>query len=177
MRRILFLFLQGFRRKFLVHRTKDVLLEQPKGTHHCYKQGVLPRLTKSLGFSGKPLGLLKPSIDGIGLPPVYHSCDLHFIEMYCEMLCIVVISCMIGASFVGGMLDIVWEHGENVGTGFKCKYYRETKNGGCCTRLKEHLANSGKIVKKCISVHPDIKTYFQRDLDKTKNKKREMFRQ
>jgi hypothetical protein len=102
---------------------------------------------------------------------------LHFIEMYCEMLCIVVISCMIGASFVGGMLDIVWEHGENVGTGFKCKYYRETKNGGCCTRLKEHLANSGKIVKKCISVHPDIKTYFQRDLDKTKNKKREMFRQ
>jgi hypothetical protein len=104
MRRILFLFLQGFRRKFLVHRTKDVLLEQPKGTHHCYKQGVLPRLTKSLGFSGKPLGLLKPSIDGIGLPPVYHSCDLHFIEMYCEMLCIVVISCMIGAA----LLEVCW---------------------------------------------------------------------
>jgi hypothetical protein len=32
-------------------------------------------------------------------------------------------------------------------------------------------------VKKCLSVNPNIKTYFQCDLDKTKNKKRNRFRQ
>jgi hypothetical protein len=39
------------------------------------------------------------------------------------------------------MLDLVWEHGEKVGTCFKCKYFRETKSGGGGTRLKEHIAH------------------------------------
>jgi hypothetical protein len=85
------------------------------------------------------------------------------------------------ATFVGDMSDEdrdrerdrdrVWLHGEKVGTGFKCKYCRETKSGGGGTRLKEHLAHRGKNVKKCPSVPPDIKAYFQLDIDKTKEKK------
>lgn len=43
--------------------------------------------------------------------------------------------------------------------------------------MKEHFAHRGKNVKKCLSVNPNIKTYFQCDLDKTKNKKRNRFRQ
>jgi len=67
--------------------------------------------------------------------------------------------------------DRVWLHGEKVGAGFKCKYCRETKSGGGGTRLKEHLAHRGKNVKKCPSVPPDIKAYFQLDIDKTKEKR------
>ncbi|PWZ24850.1 hypothetical protein Zm00014a_031037 [Zea mays] len=73
--------------------------------------------------------------------------------------------------------DRVWLHGEKVGAGFKCKYCRETKSGGGGTRLKEHLAHRGKNVKKCPSVPPDIKAYFQLDIDKTKEKKSSRFRQ
>ena len=73
--------------------------------------------------------------------------------------------------------DRVWLHGEKVGAGFKCKYCRETKSGGGGTRLKEHLAHRGKNVKKCPSVPPDIKAYFQLDIDKTKEKKSPRFRQ
>ncbi|PWZ44710.1 hypothetical protein Zm00014a_021525 [Zea mays] len=68
--------------------------------------------------------------------------------------------------------DRVWLHGEKVGAGFKCKYCRETKSGGGGTRLKEHLAHRGKNVKKCPYVPPDIKAYFQLDIDKTKEKRR-----
>jgi hypothetical protein len=73
--------------------------------------------------------------------------------------------------------DRVWLHGEKVGACFKCKYCRETKSGGGGTRLKEHLAHRGKNVKKCPSVPPDIKAYFQLDIDKTKEKKSSRFRQ
>ena len=73
--------------------------------------------------------------------------------------------------------DRVWLHGEKVGAGFKCKYCRETKSGGGGTRLKEHLTHRGKNVKKCLSVPPDIKTYFQLDIDKTEEKKSSRFRQ
>ncbi|AQK95809.1 hypothetical protein ZEAMMB73_Zm00001d011127 [Zea mays] len=72
--------------------------------------------------------------------------------------------------------DRVWLHGEKVGAGFKYKYCRETKSGGGGTRLKEHLAHRGKNVKKCPSVPPDIKAYFQLDIDKTKEKKSSRFR-
>jgi hypothetical protein len=43
--------------------------------------------------------------------------------------------------------------------------------------LKEHLAHRGKNVKKCRSVPPDIKAYFQLDIDKTKENKSSRFRQ
>jgi hypothetical protein len=68
-------------------------------------------------------------------------------------------------------------HGEKVGTDFKCKYCREKKSRGGGTRLKEHLAHRGKNVKKCPSVPPDIKAYFQLDIDKANEKKSSRFRQ
>ena len=43
--------------------------------------------------------------------------------------------------------------------------------------MKEHLTHRGKNVKKCPSVPPDIKAYFQLDIDKTKEKKSSRFRQ
>jgi hypothetical protein len=73
--------------------------------------------------------------------------------------------------------DRVWLHREKVGAGFKCKYCRETKSGGGGTQLKEHLTHRGKNVKKCFSIPPDIKAYFQLDIDKIKEKKSSRFRQ
>jgi hypothetical protein len=73
--------------------------------------------------------------------------------------------------------DRVSLHGEKVGAGFKCKYYRETKSGGGGTRLKEHLTHRGNNVKKCPSVPIDIKAYFRFDINKTKEKKSSRFRQ
>jgi hypothetical protein len=50
--------------------------------------------------------------------------------------------------FIWDMLDLVWEHGEKVGTYFKCKYFRETKNAEGGTRLKEHITHrqNGRIL-------------------------------
>jgi hypothetical protein len=73
--------------------------------------------------------------------------------------------------------DRVWMHGEKVGATFKCKYCRETKSGGGDTWLKEHFVHRGKNAKKCPFIPPDIKTYFQLDIDKTKEKKSSRFRQ
>jgi hypothetical protein len=42
--------------------------------------------------------------------------------------------------------DIVWEHGEKVGTGFKCRYCRETKSREGGTRLKKHLAHRSACI-------------------------------
>jgi hypothetical protein len=48
---------------------------------------------------------------------------------------------------MGDNKDLVWEHGEKIGIGFKCKYCRIQKDGGEATRLKEHLAHRGKILR------------------------------
>lgn len=61
-------------------------------------------------------------------------------------------------------------HGEKVVASFKLKYCTETKSGGGGTRLEEHLAHKGKNVKRCLSISPDIKTYFQLNINKTKEK-------
>jgi hypothetical protein len=92
-------------------------------------------------------------------------------------------TCIIFTTNVGDMSDEdrdrdrVWLHGEKVSACFKCKYCRETNSGGVGTRLKEHLVHRGKNVKKCSSIRLDIKTYFQLDIDKIKEKKRTRFRQ
>jgi hypothetical protein len=78
---------------------------------------------------------------------------------------------------VGDMSDLVWQHREKVVKGFKCKYCRETKSGRGGTWLKEHLIHRGKNVKKCPYVPLDIKAYFQLDIDKTKEKKRDRSKQ
>jgi hypothetical protein len=73
--------------------------------------------------------------------------------------------------------DLVWEYGEKVGIGFKCKYCRIQKGGGGATQLKKHLAHMGKNVTYCPNVPKEVKEYFGLDIDKTKNKKKERDRQ
>jgi hypothetical protein len=73
------------------------------------------------------------------------------------------------------MSDVVWEHGEKI-ISFRCKYYHEVKSGGDATRLKEHLAHQGKDVKNCPFVPPEINTFLDGELDKTKGKKRQRIR-
>jgi hypothetical protein len=74
--------------------------------------------------------------------------------------------------------DEVWEHGENIYCGFVCKYCKCLKKGGGATRFKQHLVGRGNNVKHCSYVPPNVRDYFQRDLDqtvdrkKTKNKER-----
>jgi hypothetical protein len=65
--------------------------------------------------------------------------------------------------------DVVWEHGEKLYPGWRCKYCNTTKGGGGATRLKQHLANRGSEVIHCRHVPPDVREYFQRDLDRAKN--------
>jgi hypothetical protein len=74
---------------------------------------------------------------------------------------------------MGDNKDLVWEHGEKIGIGFKCKYCRIQKGGGGATRLKEHLAHRGKNIMYCPSVPKEVKEYFGLDIDKTRNKKKE----
>jgi hypothetical protein len=79
-------------------------------------------------------------------------------------------TCIIFATSVGDMSDgdrdkdrerdRVWQHGETISVGFKCKYCRETKSRGGGSRLKEHLAHRGKNVNKCPSIPPDINAYL-----------------
>jgi len=63
---------------------------------------------------------------------------------------------------MAGRADPVWEHGEKIGSGWKCKYCREPKAGGGATRLKEHLAHRGNDVKDCPSVPKEVKAFFAR---------------
>jgi hypothetical protein len=55
---------------------------------------------------------------------------------------------------------------------------RSQEWGQCCTfNLKEHMAHRGTNEKNCPSVPPNVKTYFQCDLNNTKEKKKEMIQQ
>lgn len=42
--------------------------------------------------------------------------------------------------------------------------------------MKKHLTCRGKNVNKCASVSSNVKTYFQHDLNKIKDTKRDKFR-
>ena len=64
--------------------------------------------------------------------------------------------------------DVVWEHGEKLTPGWRCNYCHTQKGGGGATRFKQHLANRGAEVVHCRRVPPNVKEYFQRDLDRAK---------
>ena len=49
----------------------------------------------------------------------------------------------------------------------------EQRNGGGATRLKEHLAQHGKDAKDCPSVPHEVKTFFNRELDRIRGKRME----
>jgi len=73
--------------------------------------------------------------------------------------------------------DLVWEHGDKVGIGFKCQYCRIEKGGGGATRLKEHLAHRGKNVRYCPNVPKEVKEFFGLELDRNKQKRKARERQ
>ena len=47
------------------------------------------------------------------------------------------------------MPDVVWEHGQKVGGGFKCKYCREEKGGGGATRSRHFKSETGRYIYEC----------------------------
>jgi hypothetical protein len=51
----------------------------------------------------------------------------------------------------GRAKDVVWEHGENLYPGFRCKYCN-TQKGGRSTQLKQDLAERGTEVVHCRNV-------------------------
>jgi hypothetical protein len=65
-----------------------------------------------------------------------------------------------------GVRDQVWEHGENLFPGFKCKYYMKEFSGGGVTRLKEHLAEENENIARCTKCPPDIQNYLLRELER-----------
>ena len=52
--------------------------------------------------------------------------------------------------------------------GWRCNYCRTQKGGGGATRLKQHLAGRGAEVVHCRNVPPDVREFFQRDIDRAK---------
>jgi hypothetical protein len=64
--------------------------------------------------------------------------------------------------------DVVWEHGENLYPGWRCKYCHTSKGGGGATRLKQHLAARGAEVVHCKNVPKEVREYFQREIERTK---------
>ena len=64
--------------------------------------------------------------------------------------------------------DAVWEHGEKLYPGWRCNYCRTQKGGGGATRLKQHLAGRRAEVVHCRNVPPDVREFFQRELDRAK---------
>ena len=64
--------------------------------------------------------------------------------------------------------DVVWEHGENLYPRWRCNYCRTQKGGGGATRFKQHLAGRGAEMVYCRNVPPDVREFFQRDIERAK---------
>ena len=61
--------------------------------------------------------------------------------------------------------DVVWEHGENLYPGWRCDYCRTQKGEGGATRFKQHLAGRGAKVVHCRNVPPNVREFFQRNIE------------
>jgi hypothetical protein len=68
--------------------------------------------------------------------------------------------------------DVVWEHGENLFLGFKCKYCVKGFHDGGATRLKEHLAGKSENIARCTKCPPDIWEYLLRELQRVQERKK-----
>ena len=73
--------------------------------------------------------------------------------------------------------DSVWEHGDNVYLGFRCKYCKAVKRGGGAIRFKQHLAHHGSSVLGCPHVPTDVRDYFRRELDRTAERRKDRAKQ
>jgi hypothetical protein len=70
----------------------------------------------------------------------------------------------------------VWEHRENLFSGFKCKYCVKEFCGGGATRLKEHLAGKSGNVARCTKYPPDIQNYFLREMQRVREQKKAIYK-
>jgi hypothetical protein len=73
---------------------------------------------------------------------------------------------------IDGGRDVVWEHRENLFSGFKCKYCVKEFCGGGAIRLKEHLAGECGNIAWCTKCPPDIWDYFLRELQRVQEQKK-----
>jgi hypothetical protein len=71
-----------------------------------------------------------------------------------------------------GERDVVWKHGENLFSGFKCKYCVKEFRGGGATRLKEYLEEKSGNVARCTKCPRDIWEYFLRELQRVRERKK-----
>jgi hypothetical protein len=71
-----------------------------------------------------------------------------------------------------GERDVVWQHGENLFPGFKCKYCVKEFRGGGATRLNEHFAGKSGNVARCTKCPPDIREYFLREMQRVRECKK-----
>jgi hypothetical protein len=71
-----------------------------------------------------------------------------------------------------GERDQVWEHGENLFPGFKCKYCVKEFHGDGAKRLKGHLAEKSGNVVWCTKCPSDIRNYFLRELQRIRERKK-----
>jgi hypothetical protein len=57
-----------------------------------------------------------------------------------------------------GERDQVWEHGENLFPGFKCKYCVKEFHGDGAKRLKGHLAEKVGMLRGALNAHRTYET-------------------
>jgi hypothetical protein len=69
-------------------------------------------------------------------------------------------------------VDEVWELVENIYPEFICMYCKCSKKGGGVIYFKQHLPGRGNNVKHCSCVPPDVRDYFQCELDQTADRKK-----
>jgi hypothetical protein len=74
-----------------------------------------------------------------------------------------------------GEMDVVWEHGEILFLGFKCKYCVKKIHGGEGTRLKEYLVGKSENVAQCTKCPSDIRDYFLRELQRVREQKKVIY--
>jgi hypothetical protein len=74
-----------------------------------------------------------------------------------------------------GERDVVWEHGENLFSRFKCKYCVKEFHGGGATWLKEHLAGKSGNVTWCTKYPPNIHDYFLCELQRVREQKKAIY--
>jgi Zn-finger protein len=71
-----------------------------------------------------------------------------------------------------GERDQVWEHGENLFSGFNCKYCVKEFYGNGATRLKEYLVEKSGNVARCTKCSLDIREYFLLELQRAHERKK-----
>jgi hypothetical protein len=71
-----------------------------------------------------------------------------------------------------GERDVVWEHGENLFAGFKCKYCVKEFHGGGAIRLKEYLAEKSGNIARCTKCPSDMQDYFLREVQRVQERKK-----